>query len=256
MFMESLKSRLQAGQVQRGLWLGLGSAASAEIAASAGLDWCLIDGEHGPYDIGAIADQARVLGPDACVRIPKAQDWMIKQVLDLGLHTVVVPMVDTPEQAHEMACAMRYPSKEFVQGTRGIGAAIVRASGYNLDTEYIARANDRVCLMVQAERVTALDNLDAICAVDGVDGVFIGPADLAASMGYLHDLDAPQVQAAVDASLRKITASGKIAGCLSFNPARAAHYVEMGARMIAVASDVALLSGALRGCAKGFTPKR
>ena len=253
--MKSLKSRLMAGQVQRGVWLGLGSAASAEIAATAGFDWCLIDGEHGPFDIAAIAAQARVLGPEACIRIPHAESWMIKQVLDLGLHTVVVPMVDTAEQAHSMACAMRYPSKTFPQGTRGIASSIVRASGYNLDTGYIAQANERTCLFVQAESVTALDNLDAICAVDGVDGVFIGPADLAASMGYLHDLDAPEVQAAIDAALRKIAASGKIAGCLSFDAARAAHYVEMGARMVAVASDVALLSGALRACAEGFTPK-
>ena len=247
--MTSLKSRLVSGKVQRGLWLGLGSAAGAEIAGTAGLDWCLIDGEHGPYDIATIAQQARILGPDACVRVPKAEGWMIKQVLDLGLHTVVVPMIDTPEQAHEMACAMRYPSKEFPQGTRGIGASIVRASGYNHDTDYLAQANDSVCLMVQAESATALDDLEAICAVEGVDGVFIGPADLAASMGYLHDLDAPEVQAAIDDALRTITASGKIAGCLSFDAARAAHYVDMGARFVAVASDVVLLSTALRAVA-------
>ncbi|WP_281856502.1 HpcH/HpaI aldolase family protein [Litoreibacter halocynthiae] len=252
--MASLKSRLCSGLVQRGVWLGLGNAASAEIAATAGFDWCLIDGEHGPYDIAAIAEQARVLGPEACVRVPKAEDWLIKQVLDLGLHTVVVPMVDTPEQAHEMACAMRYRSKTFPQGTRGIGAALVRASGYNHDTEYIAQANDRVCLIVQIESVTALKNLDSICAVEGVDGAFIGPADLAASMGYLYDLDAPEVQAAIDDALRRIAASGKIAGALSFMPDRAAHYVEMGATMVAVASDVALLSAALRDCAKSFTP--
>lgn len=247
--MASLKSRLLAGNVQRGLWLGLSSAVSAEIATTAGLDWCLIDGEHGPYDIASIAEQGRILGPDACVRIPKAEGWMIKQVLDLRLHTVVVPMVDTPEQAHEMACAMRYPSQDFPQGTRGIGAAIVRASGYNHDTDYLAQANDRVCLMVQAESVTALENLDAICAVDGVDGVFIGPADLAASMGYLDDLDAVPVQAVIDEALLTIAASGKIAGCLSFDPERAAHYVDMGAQFVAVASDVVLLSTALRGVA-------
>ena len=247
--MTSVKSRLQAGKVQRGLWLGLGSAAGAEIASTTGLDWCLIDGEHGPYDIASIAEQARILGPDACVRIPKAEDWMIKQVLDLGLHTVVVPMVDTPEQARAMACAMRYPSQAFPQGTRGIGASLVRASGYNHDTGYLAEANDRVCLMVQAESATALANLEAICAVDGVDGVFIGPADLAASMGYLHNLDAPEVQTAIDDALRQISASGKIAGCLSFDPERAAHYIDMGAQFVAVASDVALLSTALRGVA-------
>lgn len=244
--MTSLKERLENGQVQQGCWLGLGTATSAEIAATAGFDWCLIDGEHGPYDISQVAQQARVLGPDACVRIPNAECWMIKQVLDLGIHTVVVPMVDTAEQARELACAMRYPSKEFPQGTRGIGAAIVRASGYNLDTSYLAQANDRVCLMVQAETTTALENLEEICAVDGVDGVFIGPSDLAASMGYLHDLDAPEVQAAVDAALRRIAASGKIAGCLTLNKARSEHYIKMGARFVAIASDVALLSGALR----------
>lgn len=149
---------------------------------------------------------------------------------------------------------MRYPSKEFPQGTRGIASSLVRASGYNHDTDYVTQANDRVCLFVQIESVTALENLDAICAVEGVDGAFIGPADLAASMGYLHDLDAPEVQAAIDNALRRIVASGKIAGAFSFKPDRAAHYVEMGATMVAVASDVALLSGALRDCTKGFRP--
>ncbi|WP_090220241.1 HpcH/HpaI aldolase family protein [Litoreibacter janthinus] len=244
--MGSLKSRLVAGKVQSGIWLGLGNVASAEIAATSGFDWCLIDAEHGHYDIATIAAQARVLGNDACVRIPHAESWMIKQVLDLGLHTVVVPMVDTPEQAFDLACAMRYPSQQFPSGTRGIGASIVRASGYDHDTDYMSQANDRVCLMVQAESATALDNLDAICATEGVDGVFIGPADLAASMGYLHDLDAAPVRAAIDNALERIAASGKIAGCLSFDAQRAQHYVDKGARMIAIASDVALLSGAMR----------
>jgi len=107
----ALKDKLQAGQTQRGCWLGLGAVAAAEIAATAGFDWCLIDGEHAPYDIASVAAQARVLGPDACVRIPKDRDWMIKQVLDLGLHTVVVPMIDTAAQAREMANAMRYPCR-------------------------------------------------------------------------------------------------------------------------------------------------
>ncbi|PTX56033.1 2,4-dihydroxyhept-2-enedioate aldolase [Litoreibacter ponti] len=242
-----LKTALQRGETRKGCWLGLGSVAAAEIAATAGFDWCLIDGEHGPFDIAAIAAQARVLGPDVCVRIPKDRDWMIKQVLDLGLQTVVVPMIDTAEQARAMANAMCYPSKAFPTGTRGIGASIVRASGYNAEPDYLQTANDRVCLMVQAESATALKNLEAICAVDGVDGVFIGPADLAASMGYLHDLDHPEVQAAIDTALQTISASGKIAGALTFDPDRARHYEAMGARMIAVASDVAVFSGALRG---------
>lgn len=244
--MATLKDKLQGLQVQRGCWLGLGSVVSAEIATTAGFDWCLIDGEHAPYDIAAIAAQARVLGPDACVRIPKDRDWMIKQVLDLGLHTVVVPMIDTAAQAREMANAMRYPSRDFPQGTRGIGASIVRASGYNAEPDYLHQANARVCLLVQAESVTALENLDGICAVEGVDGVFIGPADLAASMGYAHDLDHKDVQAAIDDALQRIAASGKIAGALTFDAKRAAHYETMGARVIAVASDVALLSGAMR----------
>ncbi|MEP3346193.1 MAG: aldolase/citrate lyase family protein [Litoreibacter sp.] len=244
--MATLKTRLTHDVCLRGCWLGLGSAASAEIAASAGFDWCLIDAEHGAFDIDAIATQARIVGPDVCVRVPKDRDWMIKQVLDLGMHTVVVPMIDTAEQAHQMACAMRYPSKEFPQGTRGIGASIVRASGYNHDANYLMEANQRVSLFVQAETATALENLEDICAVDGVDGVFIGPADLAASLGYLHDLDAEPVQAAIDDALRRIVASGKIAGCLSFDAERADHYEKMGAKFLAIASDVALLAASLR----------
>lgn len=244
--MTTLKEKLNAGQTQRGCWLGLGSVPAAEISVTAGFDWCLIDGEHAPYDVASIAAQARVLGPNACVRIAKNRDWMIKQVLDLGIHTVVVPMVDTAAQAREMANAMRYPTRSFRSGTRGIGASLVRASGYNAEPDYLHTANDRVCLLVQAESATALDNLDDMCAVDGVDGVFIGPADLAASMGFAHDLDHPKVQAAIDTALQRIAAAGKIAGALTFDADRAKHYEAQGARMIAVASDVAVLAGALR----------
>jgi 4-hydroxy-2-oxoheptanedioate aldolase len=238
------KQALAEKRAQIGLWLGLGDAYGAEICAGAGFDWLLIDGEHSPNGLQSILQQAQAIaaypGANAIARVPlghgDAGTALIKQYLDLGLQTLLVPMVDTAAQARAIVRAMRYPPA----GVRGMGGA--RASRWGRYAAYPREANDRVCLLVQAESREALANLDAIAAVDGVDGVFIGPADLSASMGHVGDSDHAEVQAAIADAFGRIGRAGKAAGILTPNEALARKYLEMGALFVAVGLDTNLLS--------------
>lgn len=245
------KQALRDGRQQIGLWLSMADAYSAEICATSGFDWLLIDGEHGPNDVrSTLANlQAVAAHPShPVVRAVQGDAALIKQLLDIGAQTLLVPMVDTPEQAAATVAATRYPP----EGIRGVASSIVRASRWNADPDYIHRANDEVCLLVQAESVTALDNLAAICAIDGIDGVFIGPADLAASMGHLGNPDHPEVHAAIDEAITTIIDSGKAAGTLTSDPGQARHYLALGAQFVAVGLDVSLLTQAVRQRAADF----
>ena len=159
-------------------------------------------------------------------------------------------MVDTAAQAAHMVAATRYPPR----GVRGVGSAIARASRWNARTDYLAVADDEVCLLVQAESKTAMANLAAICAVEGVDGVFIGPADLAASMGHRGQSGHPEVQAAIEAAIKTITASGKAAGILTGDVAQARHYLALGCTFVAVGVDVLVYANAARKLAAEFLP--
>ena len=163
---------------------------------------------------------------------------MIKQLLDIGAQTLLVPMVETPGQAAALVAATRYPP----EGVRGVGAAIARASRFDRQPGYLHAAAAETCLLVQIETRLGLDNLDAIAATDGVDGLFIGPADLSASMGYLDNPTAPEVQAAIEDALRRIGKSGKAAGILMGDEALARRYIELGARFVAVGTDIGLLA--------------
>jgi 4-hydroxy-2-oxoheptanedioate aldolase len=177
------RAALERGEAQVGLWLSLADPYTAEICATAGFHWMLIDGEHAPNDVRSTLAQLQALAPypsHPIVRAVSSDPHLIKQLLDIGTQTVLVPMIDTPEQATAVAAATRYPPL----GTRGVGAAAARASRWGARRDYVHLAAEEVCLLVQAETRTALANLEAICAVDGVHGVFIGPADLAASMGH------------------------------------------------------------------------
>lgn len=244
-----LKAKLTAGQVQKGLWLALASPAAAELAAHAGFDWCLIDAEHGPNDLVTIQSQLHAMNgapAEAVVRVPAGKDWMLKRVLDLGAQSVLIPMIDTADQAAHAVAACRYPP----QGRRGVGAALGRASGYNAIGDYTVTANAQICVMVQVESKAGIDNLDAIARTDGVDVVFVGPADLAADMGYPGDLRAPEVVQVVEQAIARITALGKIAGIVDFDPATLPHYVALGVRFLGLGSDVTSLGGALRDLAR------
>ncbi len=239
------KAALAAGQPQIGLWVALASANVAELLGHCGYDWLLIDGEHAPNDLPLMQAQLQAMqagGAHAVVRIPVGEVWMVKQVLDIGAQTVLVPMIDTAEQAAEMARAMRYPP----EGIRGMGAALARASRFGMEGDYVATANGQVCLLVQAESRKALENLDAICAVEGVDGVFIGPADLSADMGYPGNAAAPEVQAAIADAIARIVGHGKAAGILVSGAEAGQAALAQGARFVAVGHDVGLLrQGAL-----------
>ena len=250
--LNTFKAGLAAGQPQIGLWLGLASPITADLCANAGFDWLLIDGEHAPNDIPTILAQAQAIGQRShvIVRPPLGEVHRLKQILDLGVQTVLVPMIETAAQATEMACAMLYPP----QGVRGVGAALARASNFGTTPAYLATANAQTCLLLQIESRAGLAQLDAIAATEGVDGIFIGPADLAADMGYLGNPAAAEVQAAVEDALRRIMSQGKAAGILTSDRALAQRYLDIGATFVAVGSDVGLLSGGaaqLRGAFAG-----
>jgi 4-hydroxy-2-oxoheptanedioate aldolase len=244
----TLKQSLQSGQLQHGIWLTSGTAVLAELAGKAGFDWCLIDGEHGPNTVSEILPQLQALaisGTPAVVRIANAEAWMVKQALDLGCQTVLVPMVDDPETAQKMAHAMHYPP----QGNRGMGAGLARATGWGAITDYPHSANAQMCLFVQAESAQAVENIDAIAATDGVDGVFVGPADLSADMGYPGQPDHPEVEKAIDHLIARTIAAGKIAGIITFDEARFKEYAEKGVTFLGVGGDMVALNTALRGLA-------
>ena len=245
-FKQALKERAQIG-----LWLSLANPYSAELCATANCDWLLIDGEHAPNNVQTTLAQLQAVAPYAAqpvVRAVTADVALIKQLLDIGANNLLIPMIDTPEQAQAMVRATRYPPN----GIRGVGAAVARASRWGLDGHYLDTANDQVCLMVQAETRTAIDNLAAICAVDGVDGVFIGPADLAASLGHRGKPGHPDVQAVIDQAIRTIVQSGKAAGILTGDVTLAKHYLALGARFVAVGIDATLLAQSSRKLLQEF----
>ncbi|MBT9502836.1 MAG: 4-hydroxy-2-oxoheptanedioate aldolase [Burkholderiaceae bacterium] len=245
------KAALQRGDKQVGLWLSMAQTYSAEICASCGFQWLLIDGEHAPNDVRSMLAQLQVVAAypvQPVVRAVAGDPVLIKQLLDLGAQNLLVPMVDTAEQARRLVAATRYPPL----GMRGVGAAAARAARFGARRDYVDVADDEVCLLVQAETATALGNLAEICAVDGVHGVFIGPADLAASMGHRGNPGHPEVQAAIDAGIETIVARGKAAGILTADQALARHYLELGATFVAVGIDVVLLAQAARKLAGDF----
>lgn len=243
-----LKMALLRGEPQFGVWLTLAHGAAAEIAGKAGFDWCLIDGEHGPNTLQTITAQLQALAgtpAHAVVRVPVGEDWVLKQVLDLGAQTIVVPMVHTAEQAAQVAAAVRYPDK----GVRGMGAALARSSDYGSIVDYVSTANEQICLFVQIESVAGVENIDAIAATDGVDGVFVGPADLSADMGFVGQMDAPEVLAAIDHVYARTKAAGKIVGTVSFDPADYQVQLDKGAIFLGLGGEAIVLSQGLRAMA-------
>ncbi|WP_374442326.1 4-hydroxy-2-oxoheptanedioate aldolase [Pseudomonas panipatensis] len=245
------KQRLQAGEAQIGLWLGLADPYCAELAANAGFDWLLLDGEHAPNDLRSLLGQLQAVAPypsQPIIRPPIGDSALIKQLLDIGAQTLLVPMVDSAGQARELVRAMRYPP----QGIRGVGSALARASRWNGIPGYLDQADEQMCLLVQIENLDGLANLDAIAAVEGVDGVFIGPADLSAAMGQRGNPGHPEVQAAIEDAIRRIQQAGKAAGILSADEKLARRYLELGATFVAVGVDTSLLAGALRKLAGTF----
>ena len=234
------KSALKAGRRQYGCWAGFADPYATEMLATARFDWLVIDGEHAPNDLQTIMHQLQVLDgkhSEPVVRLPVGNEWLIKQVLDAGARTLLIPLVETAEQARDLARAMRYPP----EGIRGSGAALARASHFSDIPDYVPTANAQVCLLVQVETVKGMENLDEILQVEGVDGVFIGPSDLAADMGHLGNSAAPEVQDAIRDGLARIAASDKAAGILAVDDTVAQQYADWGAQFLAVGIDVLML---------------
>ncbi|UZE08449.1 4-hydroxy-2-oxoheptanedioate aldolase [Pseudomonas corrugata] len=247
----TFKQRLKSGQAQIGLWLGLADAYCAELAANAGFDWLLIDGEHAPNDVRTLLGQLQAVAPypgQPVIRPVIGDTALIKQVLDLGAQTLLVPMVESAGQARELVRAMHYPPS----GIRGVGSALARASRWNSIPGYLDKADEQMCLLVQIESREGLANLDAIAAVEGVDGVFIGPADLSASMGFRGNPGHPDVQAAIEDAIARIRQAGKAAGTLSADEKLARRYIELGAAFVAVGVDTTVLMRGLQTLAATF----
>ena len=239
----TFKQALQNKQPQIGLWMGLASAYTAEICALAGFDWLVIDGEHAPNDLRSIQAQLQTVAAypasHPVCRVPVGETALIKQYLDLGAQNILVPMVDTAEQAAQLVQAMRYPQDDGQGGVRGMAGA--RASRWGHLPDYFKRANQEVCLLLQVESREALKNLDAIAATPGVDGVFIGPADLSASMGHVGNAAHPDVQAAIEDGIARILKAGKAPGILTPDRTLAELYLKLGAVFVAVGLDTQLL---------------
>lgn len=236
----TFKTALSEGKTLFGCWMSIAEGYTAEIMSNSGFDWLLIDGEHSPNDIRSIRDQMIALKGSAShpvVRVPIGETWVIKQALDVGAQSILVPMVESAEQARELVRACHYPPN----GTRGVGYAVGRVSDFGQMENYGPTADAQICLLVQVENRAGLENLDDILAVEGVDGVFIGPADLSASLGYLGQTMHPDMQATILDALRRISASGKAGGILTTDDGMIKASLEAGARFVAVAMDIALL---------------
>jgi 4-hydroxy-2-oxoheptanedioate aldolase len=236
----TFKRALRAGKPQIGLWSSLSSNYSVEVIAGAGFDWILLDCEHSPNDLESLLTQLQAAAPyptTSIVRVPWNDMVTIKRVLDIGAQSLLVPYVSTAEEAKAAVSYTRYPPK----GVRGV-AGTTRATRFGRVKDYAKRAHEEICLLVQVETEAALDNIEAICAVDGVDGVFIGPADLHASMGYTGEIANPKVKPLIDDAIRRIRKAGKAPGILTPNEADAKHWLECGALFVAVGADVGILA--------------
>ena len=252
-FTNPFKEGLTQGEVQIGLWLSSTTSYMAEIAATSGYDWLLIDGEHAPNTLQDLYHQLQAMAPYASQPVIRPVDdtrSLIKQVLDIGARTLLIPMVESAQQARDIVSAMRYPP----DGVRGVGASVARAARWGRVDNYMARANEGLCLLIQVESKAALDNLDEILEVEGVDGVFIGPADLSASLGYPDNAGHPEVQRIIEQSIHRIRKAGKAAGFLAVDPLMAQKCLAWGANFVAVGVDTLLYSEALDARLKMFKP--
>ena len=236
----NFKRSLAAGRQQIGLWVSLASAYSAEIVAGSGFDWLLIDTEHSPNEVdNTLAQlQAVAASPVSAVVRPAWNDKvLVKRHLDIGAQTLLIPYVQSAEEAAAAVAATRFPP----QGVRGV-AGSTRASRFGRVRDYVRRASEELCLLVQVETRDGLDNLESIARCDGVDGVFIGPADLAASLGHPGDMAHAEVQSAIRDGIRRIRACGKGAGILATDDATARRYMEWGTTFTAVGLDATILA--------------
>ncbi|MCT4558088.1 MAG: HpcH/HpaI aldolase/citrate lyase family protein [Pelagimonas sp.] len=244
----AFKAALKSGQVQLGCWLGLADSYVTEISATAGFDWLLIDGEHAPNDLRSTLAQAQVIAASGCHPIARpvsGETWMIKQYLDAGFQTLLIPMVESADQARDLVAAVTYPP----HGVRGVGASLARASRFSGIEDYTQTADAEICLLLQVENRKGLGALDDILTVQGVDGVFIGPADLAADLGHPGNSNHPEVRAAILDAIRRIAQAGKAAGILTLDTELQRDCLEAGVTFLATDIDVTLFAKNMRASA-------
>jgi 4-hydroxy-2-oxoheptanedioate aldolase len=246
----AFKRALKAGTPQIGLWSSLSSNYTVEVIAGAGFDWILLDSEHSPADLENLLGQLQAAAPypsHAVVRVPWNDMVNMKRVLDVGAQSLLVPYVNSADEARAAVAHTRYPPA----GVRGV-AGTTRATRFGRVKDYARRAHEELCMLVQVETQGALDSIEAICAIDGVDGVFIGPADLHASMGYTGEIANPKVKPVIDDAIRRIRKCGKAPGILTPSEADARHWLECGALFVAVGSDVGILARGAEALAAKF----
>lgn len=234
-----------------GLWLGIPDTSVAEMMAGAGFDWLVVDHEHGPYEVRDVMAQLQAIAPYDVAPVVRPVDGnrsLLKKLCDIGAQTFLVPMIDTAEQAAEVVDAVKYPPA----GSRGLGTSMARAARWNTVPEYIRHANDEMYVIVQVESTTALQNVEAIAAVDGVDAIFVGPSDLSASMGHGGGVSHPEVRNAVSDALRQVRRAGKDAGLLCLDPSQVTHYVGCGANFVGIGVDTLLIGNAARSLAAQY----
>lgn len=247
-----IRKALLAGTPSAGCWLTLGSPAVAETIAHCGFDWLVVDMEHAPNDVGNLVAQLQAIdaarangaGSRAAVRVAANDPVLVKRAMDSGAQTIVFPNVDTEEDARNAIASMHFPC-EGNGGTRGV-AGLVRAGTYGQNPRYVGSANAQSCAILQIESATAVRNVEAIAAVPGADCLFIGTADLAASLGHLGDMNHAAVLDAVATVIRACRAAGKAVGIFSNSVEEAASYRRQGVQFIALHSDVAWLARGAR----------
>jgi len=246
----TFKHAIAAGKLQIGLWCSLCSNIAADIVRDSGFDWLLLDTEHSPNEIPDLLSQLQAVDGGAATPIvrPAWNDTvLIKRCLDIGAPALLVPYVQNPDEAKSAVAAVRYPPR----GVRGVAAAS-RASRYGRVTDYLKKADSEICLLVQVETRSALDKLEQIATVEGIDGVFIGPSDLSASLGHVGNPAHPEVQKALEDAVGRLKAVGKPAGILTGNEEEARRYIGWGYTFVAVGSDVGLLGRNADALAKKF----
>lgn len=234
------KRALRAGRPQIGLWSSLASHITVEVIAGAGFDWLLLDMEHSPNEVPMVHAQLQAAASGSAhpiVRPPWNDMVVIKRLLDIGVQSLLIPYVQTVEEARNAVAFTRYPP----QGLRGFATG-PRANNYGRITDYVQTYADELCVLVQIETRLGLDNLEAIAGVDGIDGIFIGPADLAAALGHPGELKHPEVQAAIEDAIKRLVAARKPPGILTGDEQLARRYLELGCLFTAVGSDLALLA--------------
>jgi 4-hydroxy-2-oxoheptanedioate aldolase len=244
------KRALGRRELQIGLWSTLCSSLGAEIIAHSGFDWILLDTEHSPNELPDLVSQLQAMGGGTASPVVRAA-WndavLVKRILDIGAQSIVLPYVQTAEEARRAVQAVRYPPR----GIRGVSASS-RASQFGRVKDYLSRADEEICLIVQIETRAALDQLEAISETDGVDGVFIGPSDLSASLGHLGHPGHPETQSALQDAAHRLTRLGKPAGILAVVEADARRYIEWGYSFVAVGVDTTLLASSADALAKSF----